>query len=149
PRWALFVERHPAASAFHAAGWMRALAQTYGYRPAAATSAAPGAPLTDAVPFCRIESWATGRRMVSLPFTDHCQPLLSSVASATEFVEFLADLAKREKYKSFELRPAAPLVADAVSEKNQCASYFIHWLDLTSPAEEIFKTFQKDSIQRK
>jgi len=34
--------------------------------------------LTDAFLFVPIRSWLTGRRIVSLPFSDHCAPLFSS-----------------------------------------------------------------------
>src|SRR6478609_5570066 len=95
-RWAPFVEQHPEACAFHSQGWLQALSLTYGYRPLAITSAGPGTELTDALPLCRIESWATGRRLVSLPFTDHCQPLLDSSSTAKEIIQFAAELSERE-----------------------------------------------------
>jgi hypothetical protein len=28
--------------------------------------------------FCRVRSWLTGRRSISLPFSDHCEPLVES-----------------------------------------------------------------------
>ncbi len=42
------------------------------------TTCAPDAPLTDGVVFCEVDSWLTGRRLVSLPFSDHCEPLLQT-----------------------------------------------------------------------
>jgi hypothetical protein len=148
-RWVPFVERHPLACAFHTVGWMRALSHTYGYEPFAVTSSPPESELTDAVPFCRIESWATGRRLVSLPFSDHCQPLVPSETAIGAVVNFVAELSRREKYKFFELRPSSPFANAAVSDENRSATYCIHWLDLTPPLETIFNGFQKDSIQRK
>ena len=35
----------------------------------------PDEPLENGFLFCRVESWLTGRRLVSLPFSDHCEPL--------------------------------------------------------------------------
>jgi CelD/BcsL family acetyltransferase involved in cellulose biosynthesis len=148
-RWAPFVDRHPAACAFHTPGWLRALSHTYGYEPFAVTSSPPESELTDAVPLCRIESWATGRRLVSLPFSDHCQPLVSSETAIGAVVNFVAELSRGEKYKFFELRPSIPLANAAVSDENRFATYYVHWLDLTAPIEAIFNSFQKDSIQRK
>ena len=148
PRWRPFVERHPAACAFHTDAWIRALSVTYGYKPFAVTTSAPGVELTDALPVCRVESWATGRRLISLPFTDHCQPLVAA-GSAGEFISFLAALAKNEKYKFFELRPASRLEGAAIPEQNRSGSFFFHWLDLSASLEAIFDSFHKDSIQRK
>lgn len=148
-RWAPFIERHPAACAFHTEGWLRALAQTYGYQPLAVTSAAPGSALTDAVPFCRIKSWATGRRLVSLPFSDHCQPLLGTDADGDAAIRFAAEYSRREGDKFMELRPAVPLRDASRGHEHQSACYYMHWLDLVPPQETIFNSFHKDSIQRK
>ena len=37
-----------------------------------------GAELQSAIVFCRIRSGFTGARLVSLPFSDHCDPLVAS-----------------------------------------------------------------------
>jgi Acetyltransferase (GNAT) domain len=148
-RWAPFVDRHPSACAFHKAGWLRALSETYGYEPLALTSCSPDEELANALPFCRINSWATGRRIVSLPFSDHCHPLLDDDGRALACVNFITDYARQERCKFVELRPAYPLAGGAVADLNLSASYYIHWLDLTPPLETVFSGFQKDSIQRK
>ena len=145
PRWTPFVERHSAACAFHTIGWLRALRLTYGYEPFAVTSSAPGRELEDAAPFCRIHSWATGPRLVSLPFTDHCQPL----STVRELVPFLTELAQREKYRFVELRPARAIAGTAIGRDHRSAAYVIHWLDLSPSLELIFHALDKDSIQRK
>src|SRR4051794_35545435 len=103
-RWSPFVEQHGSACAFHSEGWLRALWLTYSYRTFAVTSSSPGSELSDALPVCRVESWATGRRLVALPFTDHCQPLLGcDVAMPRKAFEFLVELSQREKYKFIEI----------------------------------------------
>ena len=82
PRWGALVDSHPRASVFHSTSWLRALQTVYGYEPVVVTTCPPGARLTNGVVFCRIKSWLTGRRVVSLPFSDHCEPL---VDTADEF----------------------------------------------------------------
>jgi hypothetical protein len=146
-RWTKFVEQHVDACAFHTSRWLRALSVTYGYEPIAVTCCAPADELTDALPLCRIASWATGRRLVSLPFTDHCQPLLDSDDRLREVIACIRELKEKEKYRFVELRPARPLVG--FEEGNRSATYCIHWLDLDPTLESIFASFQKDSIQRK
>src|SRR5271154_2890210 len=69
-RWDEFLERHPRASVFHTTGWLKALRQTYGYEPIAYTTSPPGSDLRNAMIFCRVQSWLTGPRLVSLPFSD-------------------------------------------------------------------------------
>jgi hypothetical protein len=148
-RWSRFVGQHAAACAFHGEGWLRALWLTYSYKPFAVTSSPPGRELTDALPLCRVESWVTGRRLVALPFTDHCQLLVGSDTSTRAAIDFLAELSHREKYKFIEIRPTGPLVDAGINQQNRSAAYFIHWRDLTQPVDAIFDSLQKDSIQRK
>ncbi len=77
-RWDDLVARHPNASAFHQRGWLEALARTYGYEPVVFTTSSPTAELKNGLVFCRVKSWLTGSRLVSLPFSDHCEPICDS-----------------------------------------------------------------------
>src|SRR5436309_1253555 len=78
PRWGELADRHPRASVFHTPGWLEALRRTYGYRPIVFSTSAPNQDLRNGLLFCQVESFLTGRRLVSLPFADHCDPLVDS-----------------------------------------------------------------------
>src|SRR6185295_20146121 len=80
-RWPDLIVRYPNASVFHTRGWLEALRSTYGYVPVAFTTSAPNENLTNAVLFCAVRSWLTGSRLVSLPFSDHCEPLVNVPSS--------------------------------------------------------------------
>src|SRR5437899_12937930 len=75
PRWADFLEEHPHACVFHTPNWLKTLSRTYGYEPFVVTTSPPRAKLSNGIVFCKLRSWLTGGRIVSLPFSDHCQPL--------------------------------------------------------------------------
>jgi len=77
-RWDEFVQRHPRASLFHSRAWLEALSRTYRYKPIAFTTSPAGQRLENGILFCQVESWLTGRRLVSLPFSDHCEPLVDT-----------------------------------------------------------------------
>ena len=77
-RWNELVHKHPHGSVFHSASWLEALRSTYGYDPVVISTSAPYKPLTNGLVFCRVKSWLTGHRFVSAPFSDHCEPLVSS-----------------------------------------------------------------------
>ena len=148
PRWDCFVDRHPHSSALHQRGWLGALAQTYGYKPWVLTSTAPGQPLHDGVVFCRVSSWFTGTRLVSLPFADHCDPLLGESQDAAGLLQYLKDQFDKEGYKYVELRPLLDLkpLKHGLSES---ASYIFHTLDLRPELKAIFGNLHKDSVQRR
>jgi len=105
PRWEEFLERHPQASVFHTPGWLEALRRTYGYEPFVVTTAAPGEELKNGIVFCRVKSWLTGNRAVSLPFADHCQPLVESPESLATLLAGLREEQTRANWKYIELRP--------------------------------------------
>src|SRR5436309_14191557 len=76
PRWRALVESHPRSSIFHTREWLAALRRTYKYKPRAFTTSAPGNLLSNGIVFCQAKSWLTGSSLVSLPFSDQCDPLV-------------------------------------------------------------------------
>jgi hypothetical protein len=150
PRWERFVGRHPRASVFHTRGWLEALHRTYGYEPVAYTTAAPAEELTNGVVFCRIDSWLTGRRLVSLPFSDHCEPLMHSKEEWQFFATSILDDARWDGYKYVEIRPQTMRPElDGLAEMSRGESYFQHSIDLRYELKDIFLTFHKSCVQRK
>ncbi len=147
-RWDDLVARHPRASVFHERGWLQALARTYGYGPFVLTSAPAGEPLTDGIVLCRVSSWITGNRAVSLPFADHCEPLLEDDAVFTEFANWLRTERDRQRWKYVELRPRLQN-GESGGYLLRGRSYCFHTLDLTPTLEQIFQRLHKDSIQRR
>ncbi len=147
-RWTDLVVRHPRASAFHQRGWLEALARTYGYKPFVLTSAAPGKPLSDGIVLCRVSSWMTGTRLVSLPFADHCEPLIDKGDDAAEFMNWLRVECDRRQWRYVEYRPllSAQDLGYALQPEG---SYCFHELDMTPTLEQIFQQMHKNSFQRK
>lgn len=135
------------ASAFHQRGWLHALSRTYGYEPLVLTSTPPGPPLHDGIVLCRVSSWITGTRLVSLPFADHCEPLLGDPGDLPEFTAWLTEESKGKRHKYFEMRPLFP--RDASCGMQPSRSYYFHTLDLRPGLEQLFRDLHKDSIQRK
>lgn len=147
-RWEDLVASHPRASVFHQTGWLKALATTYGFRAMALTSSPPGAQLRDGLVFCEVKSWITGSRLVSLPFTDHAEPLLSEEGPLPAIEGWMEAESQRRNWRYIELRP--------LSEEMYCGcrlaksqSFWLHTLDLTSPVEQIFSRLHKSCIQRR
>ena len=147
-RWGRLVERHPSSSIFHTRGWLEALRLTYGYEPVAYTTTSPGETLTNGLPFCRIKTWLTGKRLVSLPFSDHCSPLVDSREELDAVLSSVQCDAEKEGWSHVEVRP---LSRDgfAAAGFTQTDQFHLHILDLRQGAEHVFQHFHKDSVQRK
>jgi hypothetical protein len=148
PRWDDLVERHPSASIFHSRAWLEALRRTYGYDPIAYTTSAPGEPLRDGLVLCRVESWLTGRRLVSVPFSDHCQPLLRRPEDIKVFFRRLQKESDSKKWRYVEIRPLEAL-GRLVPPYYATAKYTLHRLDLKPDLATLFRGFHRSSIQRK
>src|SRR6266404_8042845 len=88
-RWDELVARHSRASVFHQRGWLEALQRTYNYQPQVVTNAGAGAQLSGGLALCRVSSWITGARLVSVPFADHCEPLFSDLGEFQESIKWL------------------------------------------------------------
>ena len=148
PRWAEMVERHPRASVFHTPGWLEALQRTYGYEPVVYTTSPPRTYLTDGLVLCRISSRITGRRLVSLPFSDHCEPLTERLEDLRTLLTFLESTRLDEGWKYVEVRPRFPL-AGPHPGMSLAQRYCLHSLDLAPELDKLFRQFHKNSTQRK
>jgi CelD/BcsL family acetyltransferase involved in cellulose biosynthesis len=148
PRWEGLLESHPRASVFHSRAWLEALRKTYGYEPIAYTTSAPDELLRDGIVLCRVESWLTGKRLVSLPFSDYCDPLLQRAEDLQIFVQKLREESQKENWRYIEMRPLESL-GPVTPRPHACATYTLHQLDLRPDLQTLFRGFHKDSIQRK
>lgn len=65
----------PGATLFHSRPWIRAIRDAYGFRPVAYVAVDEAGTPKGGVAFCEIDD-GLGQRLVSLPFSDVCDPLL-------------------------------------------------------------------------
>jgi len=165
-RWTQLLERQPQASVFHTVPWLEALRCTYGYWPVALTTYAPEGKLRDGIPFCRVKSWISGSRLVSLPFSDHCQPLVQNGGDFEAYLLSLSAHCRRTECKYIEMRPlklpnGETAELPRASHRNGAAvnsgdndfieveQYNCHTIDLRSDLQTLFNNFHKSCIQRK
>ena len=72
--WDQLLATHNESQFFHTAAWARVLNETYGHRPLYFSAIADGQ-LRALLPVMEVSSRVTGRRGVSLPFSDFCASL--------------------------------------------------------------------------
>ena len=147
-RWATFVDMHPSSTVFHAVAWLEALRRTYGYQPIVYTTSPPGGSLDNGLVLCRVASWITGQRLISLPFSDHCDPLWNNAGDENVFVSALEQALHREKLRYIEIRPTRPLSTTA-SPFRTTQSYCFHRVDLRPDLITLYGNCHKSSTQRK
>ncbi len=142
------MENHPKASVFHTSDWLRALHSAYGYDCSALCTVSSGERLSGALVYCCVKSWLTGRRFVSLPFSDHCEPLIQDGEELETLLAYLSSRVRDEHWDYLELRPVTE-VASRSRSVEKSLSYLLHTVDLSKPEEALFSSFHKDCVQRK
>jgi CelD/BcsL family acetyltransferase involved in cellulose biosynthesis len=148
PAWLALVEKHPRSSVFHTPGWLEALRRTYEFETYALTTSPPGEKLAQGIVFCRVSSWLTGQRLVSLPFSDHCEPLVDNEGELNCLLAELRGKWKFQGCKYVELRPLEFNLADH-SDLSNSDTYCLHRLDLRPDLEGLYEGFHKDCVRRK
>lgn len=147
-RWASLVRRHPASSVFHSPEWLSALRRAYDYEPVVFTTCDPSAELTSGIVFCKVKSWLTGRRLVSLPFSDHCDPLVENSEEFDDLLLPVRESVDGGKWDYCEIRPVRFDPGEA-TKLGQSDRYCLHTIDLRPSIGTIFRNFHKNSVQRK
>lgn len=138
--WDRIISKHPEATVFHSSHWAKVLSETYEFTPQYHVRDG-GKGAEEAFCLMEIRSWLTGRRAVSLPFTDRCEPLLyesgfqAAVAAAREF-------GTAANLKKIEFRGVPAEIAGQGP-----AQFLEHSLDLSPGSERLFDCFES-SVRR-
>lgn len=152
-RWPELIGRHPDASVFHTPAWLRALQRTYHFTPIAFTTSPPNGELKNALVVSALRSRLTGRRLVSLPFSDHCEPLVEDLDEFRALCLSVLRHRAQGHWKYVEMRPASSAIAleESFLEMGfrRTQTFYLHRLDLRPDLDALLHSFHKDSIQRK
>ena len=130
PGWDDLVLTADAHTFFHSSAWIKVLCESYGYRPSFFATTCDGKPST-VIPLLEVDSFLTGRRGVSLPFSDYCEPLVFGKSAFYDIPKDLIDAAKKAGWKHLDLRgqsifsPSVPV----------WSRYACHRLKISNPKE--------------
>jgi len=119
---------------------MRVLAETYGFKIQAAVSSKALHP-AGAIPFVEVDD-LRGRRIVSLPFSDYCDPLVGDQAEWERLLPLILRLNAPVKFRG--------LRAQFVSSDHrltQTGSALWHGVDLLRPNDEVWANLGNNARQ--
>lgn len=142
PNWDSMAGSLPGYTFFHTSAWCRVLVESYGYEPIYFCSW-DGGELRAALPVMEVDSIITGRRGVSLPFSDYCAPLLSSDTDFWSLFEAVQTCAHERGWKFIELRGVTPSILDQKVSNRYCG----HRLELSKDTQILQKSL-RDSTRR-
>lgn len=141
PEWLRFVRDHPAATAFHEPAWAQMIADCYGYRAFAAVAADAHGGIAAGLPVVRVNPLGTRAKWVSLPFTDHCPPLVTSETARSLLASLFLQRARADRARTAEVRDelaGCPAVDVGVR----------HVLPLNGDEDAIWRGFHRSQVQR-
>jgi hypothetical protein len=126
PDWDRKVGAFADATIFHSAKWARVLHESYGYTPCFLATREAGS-FGSVLPLMDVTSSLTGRRGVSVPFSDFCDPLCSPGHDAGPLVETAIRHAGEKSWQHVEFRTDAGIPQSAPAT----VRYLTHELELT------------------
>jgi hypothetical protein len=137
----LILESNP-YSFFHSYAWIKVLWESYGYKPHFfILNNKRGFPAL--LPFMEVNSRYTGRRGVSLPFSDHCDPIIRESIAARRLLEHAIDFGKTSNWKYLDMHGG-----DIIFQgKKPSREYYGHLLELKDEPNKMLKQF-RDSTRR-
>jgi hypothetical protein len=138
-----FVGQHKDSTSSYLQSWFDLIAKLYGYSFIPLTAHNAEGQITGFLPLCYISSRLTGRRLVSLPFSDYCPLLAADESSANDLIDQAVALAKERKVKYLELRTGFHEVlakrTDLVEEH-----LYVRWLmPLSSDPDKVWSNLRK------
>jgi hypothetical protein len=139
--WDDQVRGLPGSSFFHGGAWAKVLARSYGYKPVYFTE--KEACLAAVIPLMEVSSFLTGKRAVSLPFTDYCEPLVPHVEVSKVLFEAIIEEGRKRQWKYIELRGGTDFLGNGPAS----SWFYRHTLDLTPGDAKLFKGM-RDSTRR-
>jgi CelD/BcsL family acetyltransferase involved in cellulose biosynthesis len=140
PAWASFVESCPDASIYHHPAWLRLLRDQYGLELAAVGVEDEHGELVGGLPLARTRSRLTGKRLVALPFSDMCGPLLREGQPDHRGGELVEALRSEQQRLGVELevREEVPLLRGSPGD-----SFYHHTLALQPDVAAVRARFSK------
>lgn len=106
PRWDAYVSACPQATFFHLAGWQRAAARSFPYRPHHRIALRDGR-VTGVLPLFQVPSFPTGHSLMSTPLAAYGGVAADDPASASALLEDARELGRRLGVRYLELRDGA------------------------------------------
>lgn len=126
-------------SFFHSTAWAKVLSRAYGYKPLYLLIIDDN--VTSVLPMMELKCLAFGKKGVSLPFTDFCDPISSNCMNKKEIIDQVIDIGRKNKWKNIEIRGGNVFDESVPYFK----LFYHHTLDLTRDEESLFSTFRNST----
>ncbi len=142
PEWDDLVAEHDKATFFHSSSWAKVLYESYRFTPAYFVQF-NNKKISSLIPLMEVKSFITGKRGVSLPYTDFSPPIMDNGCDLKEMIDEVIDHGDAAGWKTVELRGLDPEALPA----EPSVRYLTHVLTLTSDKEELAAGFNSSTLR--
>ena len=142
PKWDELLLTSDQSVFFQTSAWAKVLCESYNYKPLYFITK-DNDRLSSLIPVMEVNSFLTGKRGISLPFTDYCRPIADSEEQQNTLTQNLIEYGKQAGWKHLELRGGMNYLENSPAS----ATFVSHALDLSGGEQEVFKSF-RDSTRR-
>ena len=147
PRRSIIIEQQTKNSFYYKQSWLDLITKLYGYSPILLTSTNAAGQITGMLPLCFMQSPLTGRRLVSLPFSDYCPLLAVDETDANALVDQAIDLAREKHVRYLELRTG---INERLAQRPElnAENLYVRWLLPLNPDPDVVWSGLRKPIQR-
>jgi hypothetical protein len=148
-KWDDFVMSHPLGSIYHLSGYKKVLEESFSHIKGeiVAICDEETREITGGLPVYHVESKITGKRWVSAPFTNFCEPLTNDPGDAKRLLEYLVEIYHQEKPSYLEVRARPGNHLDRDANFGATANYVHHFLPLDLPPAKLLSKFHKKAVR--
>lgn len=140
PGWDELLLKGGDHSFFHTSAWARVLVESYGYKPIYFASFKDDR-LSFLMPFMEVASPLTGKRGVSLPFTDQCAPFVMEREFLQGAINRAIDYGEKSGWRYIEWRDASYF--DELTPPSK--TFYTHDLSLEMTEAALFSSFRDNN----
>ena len=137
--WLTLMEKDENASFFHHPVWLNAITSSYRYKLMTFLVQDDAGQILGGLPVFYIDSVITGKRAISIPFSDYFAPLVASPQATTYLVDALERYRVTNNIPHLCIRHQLPQHQAILEDKR----YVLHKLVLQSDPSLVFGTFAK------
>jgi FemAB-related protein (PEP-CTERM system-associated) len=146
--WSNLIEEQVRDTFYYDQRWLELITMFYGYQIFPLTTMDADNQITAFLPLCFVNSALTGRRLVALPFSDHCPLLAVDEASSADLLEQALRLAQEKKVKYLEMRTGPNAMLAKRTDFTE-SNLYVNWsLPLVARSEEVWTGLRKPVQQQ-
>ena len=142
-RWLNFITGVKNSNIFHHPAWLKVIKKEYKFNIHAACILNESKQIVAGIPYSIIKVLGSPKKIISLPFTDHCY-FLSHDSQFDELISSeLIKVLKNKNVASIELRTSVKN-----KEYNKNESLVLHITQIDQDIDEVFHKFKKSQVQQ-